>query len=123
MNKEMKKNILIICIIMLFIHILGFIYQILTHLPTLSILLKELFILIFLIQFTVVRLEIKYFKLICYISNLIIIITSCIYMDFLSVIISILLILYIYNIQVKSENKGLNNSYVKNIKQNNKYKK
>lgn len=96
MNKKIKKNILLICIIMLFIHILGLIYQIITHLPTLSILLKELFIILFLIQIVVVKLEIKKYQLICYIVNTIIIIISCIYMDFLSVIISSLLILYLY---------------------------
>ena len=76
MNKKIKKNILLICIIMLFIHILGLIYQIITHLPTLSILLKELFIILFLIQIVVVKLEIKKYQLICYIVNTIIIIFS-----------------------------------------------
>ena len=44
MNKKIKKNAIMVCIIMIFIHILGLIYQILSNSNTLSILLKELFI-------------------------------------------------------------------------------
>ena len=113
MNKKIKKNSIMICAIMIFIHILGLVYQILSNAPTLSILLKELFIVIFVAQIILIKFEFKFAKYICYGLNLAIIVISAIYMDFSSVIISILLILYISNL-------NSNFTYIKNIENNKK---
>lgn len=112
-NMKIKKNTIIICVIMIFIHILGLIYQVLSNSSTLSILLKELFIVIFAIQILLVKFEIKYAKYVCYSLNLAIIIISAIYMDFSSVIISVLLMLYISNLYGKftSDGDDLNSKY------------
>lgn len=111
MNKKIKKNSIMICAIMIFIHILGLVYQILSNAPTLSILLKELFIVIFVAQIILIKFEFKYTKYICYGLNLAIIVISAIYMDFSSVIISILLTLYISTL-------NSNFTYIENIENN-----
>ena len=98
MNKKIKKIVILVCLVMIFIHILGLVYQILSNSTTLSILLKELFIIIFISQIILIKFEIKYAKYICYGLNLAIIVISGFYMDFSSVIISILLMLYISNL-------------------------
>lgn len=113
MNKKIKKNSILICAIMIFIHILGLVYQILSNAPTLSILLKELFIVIFVAQIILIKFEFKYTKYICYGLNLAIIVISAIYMDFSSVIISILLTLYISTL-------NSNFTYIENVENNKK---
>lgn len=113
MNKKIKKNSIMICAIMIFIHILGLVYQILSNAPTLSILLKELFIVIFVAQIILIKFEFKYTKYICYGLNLAIIVISAIYMDFSSVIISILLTLYISTL-------NSNFTYIENVENNKK---
>lgn len=126
MNKKIKKNTLLILSLLLIVHVLGLIYQIVAKLPTLSILLKELFVLITLVQIVLIKLEVRKFKIICSILNIVIIIISAIYMDFLSVIISVLLILYILNSnstekdiinkEIKQKKSPNNNRRVKNAK-------
>lgn len=95
MDKKTKKNILLICGFVTVVHILGLIYQIIVNLPTISILLKELFVLIFISQFVLIKFEVKYYRYICSVLNLIVITISLIYMDFTSVIICFLLIIYL----------------------------
>ena len=99
-DKKIKKNLIILSFIMIFIHILGVIYQVSTNQPTLSILLKELFIVLFIIQIFLLKKEFKYTKYICYSFQITIAIISGFYSDFSSVIISLLTIFYLYNLNI-----------------------
>jgi hypothetical protein len=97
-DKKISKSLIILSIIMIFIHILGLIYQIVSNQSTLCILLKELFILFYIIQIVMLKLKFKYTKYTCYCLHVIIILISLYYMDISNTIISILTIFYLYNL-------------------------
>ena len=111
-DKNIKRNLIILSCIMIFIHILGLIYQIVTNQPIKCILFKELFIALFIIQIVLLKIEFRYTKYICSIFQLCICIISLIYFDFSSVIISGLTIIYILNLNspIKINDKNINNN-------------
>lgn len=102
MDNKYKKNISFICIIMIVIHLGGLLYQIITKASILAICIKISFIAMFaLLLFSVFKFT-KLTPLIAFISSCIIIIISAIYMDFLSIIVAIITILY--SLQLKKNN-------------------
>lgn len=97
-NLAIRKNLIFLSCLMIFIHLLGLIYQIIARQSTFSILLKELFIVLFVIQLILLKQKIVHTKQICYGIHIAIICISGFYMDFSSVIVSILTIFYLYHL-------------------------
>lgn len=99
MEKTYIKNLSLISLIMILIHLVGLTYQIIIKASTFAIILKLLYIAMFgVFLFTLIK-RAKITYLIGIIISCIIIIISGIYMDFLSIIIAILVIFYSYNLK------------------------
>lgn len=94
MNNKYSKNLKFICIVMIIIHLSGLLYQIITKASFLAIGIKISFILMFaLLLFSVLKYK-KIVLLVGFLTSTIIIIISAIYMDFLSIIVAIITMLY-----------------------------
>lgn len=102
MDNKYKKNISFICLIMIVIHLGGLLYQIITKASLFAICIKLLFISMLALLLLSAFKFTKIAPLIAFISSGIIIIVSAIYMDFLSIIVAIITILY--SLKLKKNN-------------------
>ena len=112
MKETYIKNLTLISFIMILIHIAGLTYQFITISSILAISFKILYITMFAIfLFSLIK-KAKLSSLLGIVFSCVIIIISAIYMDFLSIVISILIIYYSYNL-----NKCNLKSFVKTNKE------
>lgn len=99
MEKTYIKNLSLICLIMILIHLAGLSYQFITKASMLAIILKLLYISMFgIFLFSLIKKK-NYSYIIGIAMSCIIILISTIYMDFLSVVIALLVIYYSYNLK------------------------
>lgn len=99
MEKTYIKNLSLICLIMILIHLAGLSYQFITKASMLAIILKLLYISMFgIFLFSLIKKK-NYSYIIGIVMSCIIILISTIYMDFLSVAVAILVIYYTYNLK------------------------
>lgn len=102
MKKTYIKNLSLISLIMILIHLAGLTYQFVTKAALFAIILKISYILMFVIFLFNLLKRSKYTYLIGILMSCVIIIISGMYMDFLSVLVSILIIYYCYSLKFEN---------------------
>lgn len=99
MKQNNIKNLCFICISMIFIHIAGFTYQLITHASVLAVTIKITYILFYLLLLILLKKSIKIAVPIGIFISCVITIISSMYMDFLSVIVALISIFYLLKLK------------------------
>ncbi|MEG0873243.1 MAG: hypothetical protein RSG48_04730 [Clostridia bacterium] len=112
-TENVRKSLKIISLIMILINLCGIVYQLLTHASAIAILIKIGYVVLYLLLVLLLVKKSKYASVLGYMLATMAIILSLLYFDFLTIVISLILVFYCSRL----------NNFIKFDNTNAKYKK